>query len=48
MGEWMDGCVDVCVFLGGKVLTISAVLSVESIWYSRRKEKGDRDEEADR
>lgn len=31
-----------------EVVTIAAMLSVESIWFSRRKEKGDRDEEAER
>lgn len=30
------------------MVTIAAMLSVESIWFSRRKEKGDRDQEADR
>ena len=30
------------------MVTIAAMLSVESIWFSRRKERGDRDEEADR
>lgn len=31
-----------------QMVTIAAMLSVESVWFSRRKERGDRDEEADR
>lgn len=46
MGSFITGMDGFMVW--GQVLTIAAVLSVETIWYSRKREKGDRDEEADR
>jgi hypothetical protein len=36
------------VWCGVQVLTVCAMLSAESVWYSRRRDKGEVDEEAER